>query len=159
MTAQTTTLRIRRAVPADLDDLVELELRTFVHDRISRTQYRRHLESDTALVLAARWQRRLIGAALIFFRRGSSVARLYSLAIVEEARGHGLGAALLAASERVARQRRCDRMRLEVRVDNPRAIALYERQGYVAIGQRRGYYADGVDALRFEKRLRRNSAR
>lgn len=148
------SLRIRRAVPADLDDLVELELRTFIHDRISRAQYRRHLESDTALVLAARWRKQLIGAGLLFFRRNSRVARLYSLAIVEEARGHGLGVRLLEACERAARQRRCQHMRLEVRADNPRAIALYQRMGYAPIGRRTGYYADGTDALRFEKRLR-----
>jgi [ribosomal protein S18]-alanine N-acetyltransferase len=147
------SLRFRRAVPADLDDLVELEQRTFVHDRIARAQYRRHLESDTALVLAARWQRRLIGASLIFFRRNSTVARLYSLAIVEDARGHGIGVKLLAASERAARQRRCSRMRLEVRVDNARAIALYERQGYERVGLRKGFYEDGTDALKLEKPL------
>lgn len=42
-------------------------------------------------------------------------------------------------------------MRLEVREDNPRAVSLYEKNGYKAIGTRPDYYADGMDALRFEK--------
>ena len=42
---------------------------------------------------------------------------------------------------------------LEVRADNPRAIALYEKNGYAMIGREEDWYEDGGDALRFEKKL------
>lgn len=146
-------LRIRRAVAADLDALVTLEQRSFSHDRLSRAQYRRHLDSDSALVLVANGARYLCGSAVLFFRRGTRVARLYSLATAPEARGRGLGTVLLAAAEQAAHRHHCRCLRLEVRTDNAAAIRLYECHGYVRTGRRAGYYEDGSDAWRYEKPL------
>ena len=77
--------RIRRADAVDLDALVALEERVFRHDRLSRAQFRRHLDSDSALVLIAKEDGRLLGVAVVFFRRGARVARLYSLVTAPEA--------------------------------------------------------------------------
>jgi [ribosomal protein S18]-alanine N-acetyltransferase len=41
-----------------------------------------------------------------------------------------------------------------VRYDNAAAIALYEKLGYRQFDRYPGYYADGAEALRFEKTLR-----
>jgi ribosomal protein S18 acetylase RimI-like enzyme len=149
----TAPIRIRPAIRADLDELVALEQATFTSDRLSPRQYARHLAGD-ALVLAARAGGALVGSALVFFRRGSTAARLYSIAVARAARGTGLGAALLGAAERGARRRGADRLRLEVRSDNRVAIALYEARGYRRFGRHAAYYEDGTDALRYEKRLR-----
>lgn len=148
----TASVRVRRAEPSDLDDLVTLEDRTFDSDRMTRDQYRRHLDSDSALVLVASAnRRRFLGTAVVFFRKGSKVARLYSLASQPESRGKGVGTALVEATEKAARQRRCSAVRLEVRIDNVAAIKLYERTGYHRIGQLPGYYQDGSDGWRYEK--------
>jgi ribosomal protein S18 acetylase RimI-like enzyme len=150
----TAHVRVRRAEISDLDDLVALEDRTFDSDRMSRDQYRRHLDSATALVLVASANHRnFLGTAVLFFRKGSGVSRLYSLASQPEARGKGVGTALIEASEAAARQRRCRALRLEVRTDNVVAISLYERLGYHRIGSREKYYQDGADAWRYEKAL------
>lgn len=145
--------RVRRAVEADLPDLVALENETFVGDRLSARQWTRHLDSDTARVLIASRGRRLIGALVLFFRRGSDRARLYSLAIAADSRGLGIGNSLLEAGELMARQHGCSRLRLEVRRDNAPARRLYERRGYRLIGEVADYYEDGEDALRFERIL------
>ncbi len=147
------TLRIRRAVADDLDALVALEQRSFNQDRLSRAQYRRHLDSDSAQILVARSTPVLLGAAVLFFRRRSRIARLYSLAIDTTARGRGLGKAMLEACEQVARRRHCNRVRLEVRDDNAAAIALYERGGFTRLEPLRGYYDDGSDGWRYQKLL------
>ena len=144
---------IRRATVADLSALVQLEHATFEHDRLSARQWQRHLHSDSAVVLVAARGRELAGAAVLFFRSGSQVARLYSIATAARARGEGIGAQLLGACERVARRRRCDRVRLEVRHDNPAAQRLYERHGYRRIAAVEAYYEDGADAWRYEKTL------
>lgn len=150
----TANVRVRRAENSDLDDLAMLEDRTFDSDRMSRAQYRRHLDSDSALVLVASANHRhFLGTAVVFFRKRSGVARLYSLATHPDSRGKGVGTALLEASEAAARQRRCRALRLEVRVDNAAAVKLYERLGYRRIGHRARYYQDGVDAWRYEKAL------
>lgn len=154
-TPATAAVRVRRAELSDLDDLVALEDATFDSDRLSRAQYRRHLDSDTAQVLVASANhRRFLGTAVVFFRKGSQVARLYSIASKPEARGKGVGSALIAAVEGAARARQCRSLRLEVRTDNETAIRLYERLGYRQIGRYARYYQDGTDAWRYEKVLR-----
>ncbi|WP_426687563.1 GNAT family N-acetyltransferase [Rhodanobacter ginsengiterrae] len=146
--------RVRRAATSDLDDLVALEQRSFSSDRLSRAQYRRHLDSDSAVVIVATSNHRgLLGSAVLFFRKHGSVARLYSLATQPEVRGQGVGAALLEAAADAARRRGCKALRLEVRDGNAAAIGLYEREGFHRIGRYAKYYQDGADAWRYEKPL------
>ena len=94
-----------------------------------------------------------LGSALLFFRRGSALARLYSLATATAARGRGIGKALLQAAEAEARRRGAARLRLEVRRDNAAAVQLYEKHGYHRIAELAAYYDDGADAWRYEKSL------
>jgi ribosomal protein S18 acetylase RimI-like enzyme len=146
--------RIRPARPADAAALAALELRCFPGDRMSARQYRRHAASPNAVVLVAGDAGgAAIGSAVMFFRTGSARARLYSIAVDPAARGRGLGGALLAAAESAARRRGATALRLEVRQDNPVAIAMYEARGYRRIGARAGYYEDGADAWRYETSL------
>ena len=150
----TAAVRVRRAELSDLDDLVALEEQSFAGDRLSRAQYRRHLDSESAQVLVASANhRRFLGTAVVFFRKGSKVARLYSIATQAEARGKGVGSALIEAAELAARRKRRHALRLEVRTDNHAAIRLYERLGYARIGRYASYYEDGADAWRYEKAL------
>jgi len=70
--------------------------------------------------------------------------------------GRGIGSVLLGELLRVARERRCAEVFLEVREDNPRARGLYQRRGFEEIGVRRGYYQpSGVDAIVMRKDLLR----
>lgn len=146
---------IRRANRADLDALLALEETTFDSDRISRAQWRRHIDSDSATVLVSGGPEGLEAAAVVFYRRNARSARLYSLAVGGHARGSGLGGALLAAAEADARARGCASMQMEVRVDNPAAIALYERRGYARVARLPHFYEDGADAWRYTKALTR----
>lgn len=150
------TVRVRRAELSDLDELIALEHASFASDRLSRAQYRRHLDSDSAQVWVANAaSRQFLGSAVLFFRKRSALARLYSIATRLDARGRGVGSALIAAAEAAAGQRRCRALRLEVRADNPAAIRLYERLGFRRIGRYPAYYEDGADAWRYEKELAR----
>lgn len=137
----------------DLAALVALEGAAFAGDRLSRASFRRFLGHDDAIFLVARASRGLAGYALAITRRNSRRARLYSIAVAAGQRGHGIGAALLAAVERAAPRRGFSALRLEVRADNEQAIKLYEARGYRPCGRIAGYYHDGVDALRFERAL------
>ncbi len=144
---------LRRAEAGDVPALVALENRVFTADRLSARQWRRHVVNAGAAVIVAVRGEALLGAAVVFFRVGLDIARLYSIARAPETRGLGLGERLLEAAEAAARARGATRMRLEVREDNVAAQQLYTRRGYAPIGRRDGYYEDGADALRFEKRL------
>lgn len=144
---------MRRATVDDLSALVALEQATFSLDRMSERQWRRHLDSVSAEVLVAVRERQLIGAAIVFYRSGQDIARLYSIAVAASERGMGTGAVLLSAVEQAARRRGSRRLRLEVRADNAAAQRLYERAGYHAFGRHAAYYEDGADARRYEKSL------
>ncbi|MDE2496618.1 MAG: GNAT family N-acetyltransferase [Xanthomonadaceae bacterium] len=144
---------IRRATRADVDALLALEEATFDSDRISRAQWRRHIGSGRAAVFVSGTTDSVDATAVVFYRRNAHAARLYSLAVGTHARGTGLGGALLTAAEADARARGCTSMRLEVRSDNPSAIALYERRGYTRVAHLAGFYEDGADGWRYVKTL------
>lgn len=144
---------IRRATRADVDALLALEEATFDGDRISRAQWRRHIGSSRAAVFVGGTSGTVDAAAVVFYRRDTHAARLYSLAVGTQARGTGLGGALLAMAETDAAARGCTTMRLEVRTDNASAIALYERRGYTRIARLPGFYEDGADGWRYTKGL------
>ena len=146
-------ISVREAADDDLDALVALECATFETDRISLAQWRRHVASDTACVLVAGPRGRVDGAAVVLYRRNSRRARLYSLAVAETARGRGLAKALLAAAEMEALRRGCDLLVLEVRTDNPAAIALYEQRGYRRAARLPAFYEDGADGWRYTRGL------
>ena len=63
--------------------------------------------------------------------------------VSDSARGQGVGTDLLSAVKRVAASLNCSQVRLDVIDINPRARALYERQGFVA------KQTNGIGPLRF----------
>lgn len=63
-----------------------------------------------------------------------------NVAVAPEARGAGIGAALLDAAIAEARAQRVGVLHLEVRESNAVARALYAARGFEEVGRRRGYY-------------------
>ncbi len=137
----------------DIDALVGLEERCFPGDRLTRARFLDLLRRPSAAFIAAPAATGLAGYALVLFRRGSAVARLYSIAVDPGLHGRGVGRRLVEAAIDLARRRGAAILRLEVRVDNAAAIALYRGLGFHDFAMRRDYYDDGTDALRFEKAL------
>lgn len=153
-------MHIRPALVTDFASLVRLEKRCFTGDMISDRSFRRFLKGDTSRVLLALSdQDEALGYGLLLLHRGTSLARLYSLAINPEAKGQGLGFQLMQALETEAKTAECRFIRLEVHINNAAAIALYRRNGYRQLGERKGYYQDGGTALLMEKRLQSAYAR
>ena len=150
-------MRVRRAEPADLGALVALE-ETFPSDRLEREALRRFLGRGSADVFVAEAGARIVGDAIVLYRRGFQGARLYSLAVDPDARGRGVAGRLLDAVEAAAVARGCVVLRLEVREDNEPARALYLKHGYEPAGRTADYYQDGSAALRMRKRLREGAA-
>lgn len=94
------------------------------------------------------------GYVMVLLHRGTSLARLYSIAVAPAFRGEGVARGLIAAAEGAAFAEGASFMRLEARADNEAALALYASLGYRRFGGKSGYYEDGMDAMRFEKPLR-----
>jgi ribosomal-protein-alanine acetyltransferase len=143
---------IRPATLHDLDALLELE-QAFPGDRITRSSFRHLLTKAHADVFVFEQDGKLLGNAVVLYRKGFHGARLYSVVVDPQARGQGVGAALLEQVENAAVRQRCVSIRLEVREDNAPAIRLYERHGYSVVGRTADYYQDHSAALRMSKRL------
>jgi hypothetical protein len=74
----------RKAERDDLAELVALEHSVFTTDRFSRRSLQRLLPAT----LVAEHEGQLIGSAIVLFRRRSTIARLYSLAVAPCAHGN-----------------------------------------------------------------------
>lgn len=148
-----TGIEIRPAAPGDIGALLRLEEVAFPGDRLTRRNFRHAVASTSILSLVAVRGPDLVGYGFVETRRRSRIARLSSLAVAPDATGQGIGRRLVEAAEDAARARGCDRIRLEVRADNARAIAIYRRAGYRDAGREDAYYEDGCAAERFEKPL------
>nr|WP_187116292.1 ribosomal protein S18-alanine N-acetyltransferase [Kurthia massiliensis] len=75
-------------------------------------------------------------------------SQITNVAVMPEGRGKGIGEALMRESMRIAREKGCVVMSLEVRVSNTVAQNLYRKLGFQAGGIRKGYYTDNQeDAL------------
>lgn len=144
----------RKATARDIEALLRIEARCFTTDRISRRSFRVLIPRPTAETIVAEENGVIIGYAMILFRKGTALARLYSIAVNPDAKSRGVGTLLLDAAEQAAFDHDRLLLRLEVREDNARAIALYRRKGYRPLGRCLDYYSDHTDALRFEKTLR-----
>jgi len=143
---------IRAARPDDLAALVALESGFPQEDRFDRRTWRRLL-AGRSLTLVHESESNIDASAVLLFRQGSDIARLYSIAVAPTARGLGLGARLLAACEKQAQSRGCRALRLEVRSSNSSAARLYDAAGYRVIARLESYYPDGEAAHRMEKVL------
>jgi ribosomal protein S18 acetylase RimI-like enzyme len=88
----------------------------------------------TTLVLLAYVGDAAVGIATCFLGFSTFAARslvnVHDLAVLPEYRGQGIGRALLAAVERVARERGCVKVTLEVQENNRRARRVYEAAGF-----------------------------
>ncbi|MBA2115124.1 GNAT family N-acetyltransferase [Bremerella alba] len=89
---------------------------------------------ETYRGLLARADGQFVGLANCFLGFSTFQARplinIHDLAVVPEARGQGVGRALLEAVDQLAQDEHCTQVTLEVRADN-RARQLYLRHGFV----------------------------
>jgi RimJ/RimL family protein N-acetyltransferase len=117
------------------------ERRTTVQEE--REIIRRVQESANDAILVAEAEGRLVGYAAALggkHRRHQHVA-VVVVSVLERYWGQGIGTELLEALEVWAREHTAHRLELTVRVDNDRAIGLYQKMGFKVEGRKR-------DALR-----------
>ena len=144
---------LRSATTADLDALVDIEERCFDSDKLSRRNFKWMLTRANADLTVVEQEGRVAGYVLVLFHRGTSLARIYSIAVLPDYRGRGLSAALIGAAEEAAVRPDCVAVRLEVRPDNQAAIRLYEKLGYHFFSLKLHFYEDDTEALRYQKRV------
>ncbi len=134
----------------DLPALVALEARCFLDvDRFPPRTWRRLMAnpSGSAVLLVHGRRGAPIAGIIGLCRAGSTVCRIYSLAVDPAARGRGLASALVRSLARRVRGR-CRTLSLEVRAGNGPALELYRRFGFRVTDALPRYYGDGATGLR-----------
>ena len=140
-----------RAEPSDAEDVARLLVAFRDHLGLSwppDERWRAGVERliaqpDTAYLLAAAPDGApAAGVAQVRFRYGlwwaADDCLLEDLFVLADARGHGLGRALVEATIALARERGCRRVELDVNEDNAAALALYRSFGFDAQDDRYG---------------------
>ncbi|WP_372781952.1 GNAT family N-acetyltransferase/peptidase C39 family protein [Litorivivens sp.] len=147
------TVTLRAGTRFDIDALLALESECFSTDRLSRRSFMRFVSKGAHNLLVAIEDNKMLGYVLVLFRSGTSLARIYSIAVSPAARGKGVASELLTKAEAIASQRYCLFIRLEVHTQNTAALELYKKFGYKPFTRIKQYYEDGGDAEQLEKRL------
>ena len=121
-------------LPSDADPapLAAIHAQSFAEAWGART-FAELLASPGAVVFAAE-------DGFILARVAGGEAEILTLAVLPQARRHGLASALVEAAAAHAAARGGEAMFLEVAVSNVAALALYGRMGFAAAGRRKGYY-------------------
>jgi len=146
-------LRIGTLTIARIDEVLEIEKLSF-SDPWSREMFRSELEvgGGTYARMAER-DGRLLGYSLAVLVVDE--AHLGNLAVHPDARGAGVGQALLDDLLVVSEKRRATRLTLEVRESNERARKFYYRNGFIDVAIRKNYYRNPVeDAIVMLRSLR-----
>ena len=136
------TLRV--AGPGDLELFAALEAEVFAEDPWTPYMLAEELSSPASRYWIARGEDDTpLGYAGV--KIGGDQADVMTIGVRPEARGRGLGAALLDTLLRWAAAAGAHEIFLDVRPSNAAAIGLYESRGFVEIGRRPRYFRNPVE--------------
>jgi ribosomal-protein-alanine N-acetyltransferase len=139
-------LELRRMVEGDLDAVLALQQRCFVHPW-SAELVRRELTHDWSTVLVADDADGQLVGFLIYWLVHDEV-HILNIATDPQVRRRGVARTLIGRAMKTGRERQCRLATLEVRRSNTAAIELYRAFGFRAVGVRPNYYVDeGEDAI------------
>lgn len=150
------TMTIRSAKQTDLDSLVEIEKKAFDPKRYplsSKKDYQHFLKSPTVDVLVAETENKIAASAVVFYKKGSSAARMYSIGVDPIFQKKGLGSALFEKIQEVAIKKGLKRIISEIRSDLPDYVKWYESKGFKVKKRLPQYYPDLVSGLKMEKEV------
>jgi ribosomal-protein-alanine N-acetyltransferase len=128
---------IRKLVETDLEDVVRIEKQTFT-DPWTFAAFKSDIGNEMAWPLAAFCDNVLAGYSCIYIVAGE--LQIGNFAVADTFRGRGIAKALMNEIIKIALEKKCDAMFLEVRESNAPAQALYKSFGFKAVGRRLGYY-------------------
>lgn len=138
------TGRIRRAMPADFEEVLALFRQLWpgkvLNKERQRAVYTVMLESAGYELLCAEMEGAIIGFASLsiqhnFWQEGH-ILYITTMIVDERHRGQGIGTALVREIEKIAGERGCKRIELESAFHRTEAHAFYEKMGF----EKRAYF-------------------
>jgi [ribosomal protein S18]-alanine N-acetyltransferase len=140
-------VRYRKMELEDVEAVYTIELATFPTPWTLDSFYYEMTENQFSNYLVAEDESgKIIGFCGIWLV--IDAAQITNVAVLESARGQGIGEGLMREAIRISKEANMDVMSLEVRVTNTVAQNLYRKLGFQDGGIRKGYYTDNQeDAL------------
>jgi ribosomal-protein-alanine N-acetyltransferase len=145
-------VRIRPVRDSDLGRILEIEETAFPNP-YPMGYLRFLLRSNPETFLVAENELGIVGYIIADVRHGRE-GHIISVAVRESERRRGVARRLIEGVTRQFSESGVGMVKLEVRVSNLAAIALYHSMGYRDLDIMSGYYRDGEDALRMMCRIR-----
>ena len=130
-------MNIRPLEAGDLEEALRIERESFP-DPWSEQSLEGGFGAPWQYALAAEGEEGLLG--YLFAITAADEGELINIAVKKEARGEGLGGALIMRM--FADHPEVTIWRLDVRTGNAPAISLYERLGFQAVCRNKNYYTD-----------------
>jgi [ribosomal protein S18]-alanine N-acetyltransferase len=155
----TSTITIRPATPGDIPAMLAIEAQSPGAGHWQAGNYARIFEPDSVrrVVLVAddlakksepwssgRASSERLGVEIVGFVVAQCLGtewEIENVAVVAEARRHGVGQRLVSEVIALARNQYAEAVYLEVRESNAAARSLYGKLGFIETGRRRGYYS------------------
>ncbi|RUO40461.1 ribosomal-protein-alanine acetyltransferase [Aliidiomarina taiwanensis] len=151
---------VHRILPGQLhhiDALQSIHKRGVPYDVISRRSFKRFIQHEQGalfvleVLVGEHWL--CVGYGILLYRKGSQLARLYSLVIDPSWQQQGLGSALLEYAEQQARHQHRVFLRLEVSIREEAVLDFCRQRNYVLLRLKPAYYQDLSDAWVLQKQL------
>src|SRR5574344_359784 len=137
---------VKKATSTDLDAVVAIENDCFADDRFSRRQLGYLITKAQGACFIISQNNSVKAYISVIYKNNTSNLRIYSIAVLPEARGRGFGQMLIDKSKTLAREQHCSKITLEVKTTNAGALALYKKNGFQINGIITNYYHDGTAA-------------
>jgi ribosomal-protein-alanine N-acetyltransferase len=131
-------ISIRPLRPEDIDAVVSIESEAFSTPWSPETFSGLIGRDAVELIVMVDQDEEVIGYAVLWCILDQG--ELANLALATPRRGEGLGGLLLRHVLQVAKGRGVEKLFLEVRASNRRAVDLYRAQGFEEVGVRKAYY-------------------
>jgi glutathione synthase/RimK-type ligase-like ATP-grasp enzyme/ribosomal protein S18 acetylase RimI-like enzyme len=147
---------IRKSIPSDLDFLEKLEISCFPKfQQSNRRAIRYSITSPFQKVIIAEYaegkEKKPAGSAILYLY--AKTLRIFSIAVLPEMQGKGIGKYLLDYAINFARSGKIARITLEVRKNDLKVYQFYERSGFKFTEELPDYYAAGEDGIRMVLRI------
>jgi len=127
----------RKGTEKDINDIAELEARTF-SDAWTARSVQETFEQAQAFITVAEVRGRFAGYCIIYYVMDE--AEIARVAISEDVRRQGVGKGLLDYACECCRKKKIGRLLLDVRESNEGAITFYEKYGFQTDGIRKNFY-------------------
>ncbi|GEM_PF-94264 len=144
------TVRIREMTERDVDEVYEINIRSFKKDAWSKEAIEREFKLPYSFRYVIEVEGKVVGYSFIWILRKEAL--IMTFAIDPPFRNKGLGKRfLLEILENL--KNKADIFTLDVRKSNLPAIKLYRSLGFSVVKERPRFYSDGENALVMELKV------